>query len=88
MRWTGYVAPTGKDRQVCKVLVEKTEERDHSEDQGIDGRMGSQWILERVAEGCGVDPSDSGQGWWLVVVNVVMSLQGSGATVGSFVSSV
>jgi hypothetical protein len=27
-------------------------ERDHLEDRGIDGRMGSEWILERLAGGC------------------------------------
>jgi hypothetical protein len=25
------------------------------EDQGVDGRMGSKWILERLVVGCGVD---------------------------------
>jgi hypothetical protein len=29
-------------------------ERDHSEDQGVGGRMGSQWILGRLAWGGGV----------------------------------
>jgi hypothetical protein len=27
--------------------VESQKERDHLEDQGIDGRMGSEWILGR-----------------------------------------
>jgi hypothetical protein len=26
------------------------------EDQGIDGRIGSEWILGRLAGGCRVDP--------------------------------
>jgi hypothetical protein len=30
---------------------ESLKERDHSEDQGIDGRMGSEWILGRLAGG-------------------------------------
>jgi hypothetical protein len=30
------------------------------EDQGIDGRMGSEWILGRLARGCTVDPAGSG----------------------------
>jgi hypothetical protein len=29
------------------------------EDQRIDGRMGSEWILGRLAGGCGVDSIDS-----------------------------
>jgi hypothetical protein len=37
-----------EERKVCKVLVAKTEERDHSEDRGADGRMGSEWVLGRV----------------------------------------
>jgi hypothetical protein len=30
---------------------ESPNERDHLEDQGIDGRMGSEWILGRLAGG-------------------------------------
>jgi hypothetical protein len=30
------------------------------EDQGIDERMVSEWILGRLAGGCRVDPVDSG----------------------------
>jgi hypothetical protein len=33
-----------EERKVYKVLVESPKERDHSEDQGADGRMGSEWI--------------------------------------------
>jgi hypothetical protein len=31
------------------------------EDQGIDGRTGSECILGRLAGGCGVDPVSSGE---------------------------
>jgi hypothetical protein len=31
--------------------VHKPEEIDHSEDRGVDGRMGSEWILGRLAGG-------------------------------------
>jgi hypothetical protein len=34
---------------------ESPKERDHSEDRGIDGRMGSEWILGKLDEECGVD---------------------------------
>jgi hypothetical protein len=37
---------------------ESPKERDLLKDQGIDGRMGAEWILERLARG--VDPVDSG----------------------------
>jgi hypothetical protein len=30
------------------------------EDQGVDGRMGSEWILERLAAECRLDPVGSG----------------------------
>jgi hypothetical protein len=40
---------------------ESPKERDHSEDQGVDG-MRSEWILERLAGGCGSDSTGSGYG--------------------------
>jgi hypothetical protein len=30
------------------------------EDEGVDGRMGSEWTLERLTEGCRLDPVGSG----------------------------
>jgi hypothetical protein len=42
MRWAGHVARMGEERKVNKVLVGKPEGRDHSEDQGVDRRMGSE----------------------------------------------
>jgi hypothetical protein len=41
MRWAGHVARMGEERKVYKALVGKPKEGDHSEDQGVDGRMGS-----------------------------------------------
>jgi hypothetical protein len=38
---------------------ESPKERDHWEDQGVGGRMGSEWILRRLA---GLDSTGSGQG--------------------------
>jgi hypothetical protein len=43
-----------------KVLVGEPEGKSHSEDRGVDGRMGSEWILERLAAGCGEDSTGSG----------------------------
>jgi hypothetical protein len=34
--------------------------RDHSEDQGVDMRLGSECILGRLAEGVGLDSTGSG----------------------------
>jgi hypothetical protein len=38
----------------------KVRRENHLEDQGIDGRMGSNGTLERLAGGCGVDSPGSG----------------------------
>jgi hypothetical protein len=39
-------------REKCTVFRwESPKERDHSEDQGVGGRMGSEWFLERLAGG-------------------------------------
>jgi hypothetical protein len=40
----------GEDRKLYKVLVGKPK-RDHSEDEGVGGRMGSEWILGRLTWG-------------------------------------
>jgi hypothetical protein len=41
----------GEERKVYMVLVAKPKERDHWEDQGVGGKMGSEWILGRLASG-------------------------------------
>jgi hypothetical protein len=39
-------------REKCvRFWWESPKERDHSEDQGVGGRMGSEWILGRLAAG-------------------------------------
>jgi hypothetical protein len=39
-------------REKCtRFWWESLKVRDHSEDEGIDGRMGSEWILGRLASG-------------------------------------
>jgi hypothetical protein len=53
MRWVGHVARMGEERK-------SQEERDHLEDQGIDGRMRSECILGRLAGGCRAYPAGSG----------------------------
>jgi hypothetical protein len=39
----------GEERKVYKVLVGSPKERDHLEDQGVGGKMGSEWILGKLA---------------------------------------
>jgi hypothetical protein len=48
-------------REDCtRFWWESLKEGDHLEDQGIDVRMGFEWILGRLAGGCGLDLSGSG----------------------------
>jgi hypothetical protein len=52
MRWAGHVVRIGEERKVRKVLMEEPEgKRDHSEDQGVDGNVESEWILGKLAGG-------------------------------------
>jgi hypothetical protein len=48
-------------REKCtRFWWKNLKERDNSEDQGVRGRMGSEWILGRLAGGCGLDSTGSG----------------------------
>jgi hypothetical protein len=52
MRWAGHVAHIREEGKVYKVFVGKPErKRQHLAHQGIDGRIGSEWILGRLAGG-------------------------------------
>jgi hypothetical protein len=55
------VARTGEERKRTRFWWESQKKRDHSKDRGVDGRMGSKWILGRLAGG-GVDTAGAGQG--------------------------
>jgi hypothetical protein len=46
MRWVGHMACMGEES--VQGFGGKAQ-RDHLEDQGVDGRMESEWILGRVA---------------------------------------
>jgi hypothetical protein len=39
----------GEERKVCRVVVGKPEGERPLEDQGVDGRMESEWIVGRLA---------------------------------------
>jgi hypothetical protein len=60
IKFATRVARMGEERKVYKVLVGKPEQRNHSEVRGVDGRIGSEWILRRLAVGCGADSVGSG----------------------------
>jgi hypothetical protein len=51
MRWAGRVARMGEERNRKGFSWESPKERNHLEDQGVDGRMESEWILGRMAGG-------------------------------------
>jgi hypothetical protein len=54
---------------------ESQKERDHLEDRGVDARMGSEWILGKVAEGVEWIQLAQDRGWWRAVVSAVMNLR-------------
>jgi hypothetical protein len=51
MRWPGRVARKGEGRNVYRVWWERSKGKGHLEDQGVDGSMGSKWILRRLVGG-------------------------------------
>jgi hypothetical protein len=73
IKWARHVALMGETRHVYKVLVGKPEERYHSEDQGIDGKMESEWILWILSGGGAVEWIHLVQDWdlWRALVNAV-----------------
>jgi hypothetical protein len=53
MMWAGHVVRMGEDRKLYNFFGwESEKERGYLEDQGVDVRMGSEWILETLAGGC------------------------------------
>jgi hypothetical protein len=51
MRWAGHVARMGEETKVYRFWWESPKERGHLEDQDVVGKMGSEWILGRLAWG-------------------------------------
>jgi hypothetical protein len=49
MRYAGHVGHMGKERKCTRFWWEGPKEKDHLKDQGKDERMGSKWILARLA---------------------------------------
>jgi hypothetical protein len=49
MRWVGHVANMGEERKVYRVLVGKPEGKRPLRRPRVGGRMGSEWILGRLA---------------------------------------
>ena len=47
MRWSGHVARMGEGRGVHRVMVGKSEERDHWGAPDVDGRIILRWIFRK-----------------------------------------
>jgi hypothetical protein len=54
---------------------EYLKDKDHLEDQGIDGRIGSEWFLGRLAGGVDWIRLAQDRDRWRAVVNTVMNLR-------------
>jgi hypothetical protein len=62
-------------REKCtKFWWESPKDRDHWEDQGIGGKMGSDWILGRLAWGVWIGFDSQDRDPWQAVVSAVMNL--------------
>jgi hypothetical protein len=51
IRWAAHVARMEEERNVYRVLMRKPEGKKPLGSQGIDGGMGSEWILRRLVGG-------------------------------------
>jgi hypothetical protein len=51
MRWAGHVARMRGDKSVQRFGGKARRKRGHLEDQGVGGKIGSEWILGRLALG-------------------------------------
>jgi hypothetical protein len=61
---------------MCKSFWwESPKERDHSKDRGVDGRMGLEWTLGRLAGGVEWVQLAQDRGRWRAVANAVMNLR-------------
>jgi hypothetical protein len=75
MSWAGHMARMGEGRNVHRGLVGKPEGKDHLKDQDVDGRMGLEWILGRLAGGVEWIHLAQDRDHWRSVVNAVMNLR-------------
>jgi hypothetical protein len=65
----------GEESNMYRVLVGKPEGKNHLEDQGVDGRMRSEWILRRLAGVVQWIHLAQDRGRWRYLVNTVMNLR-------------
>jgi hypothetical protein len=60
MRWAVHVAGMGKRKDAYRILVGKSEGKNHLEDLGLDGNIILRWIFRKGGWGLGLDLSGSG----------------------------
>jgi hypothetical protein len=60
MIWAGHVARMGQRRGVYRVMVGKSERKDHLGDPDVDGRIILRWVFRKQGAGVWMDRSDSG----------------------------
>jgi hypothetical protein len=72
MRWVGHVARMGEERDTYKVLVGKPEGKSQLENQSVDGRMGSEWILGGWGSAEWIQLAQD-RDRWRTLVNTVMN---------------
>jgi hypothetical protein len=63
----------GEKRKIYNVMVEKPEGKSSVEDQGVDGRMGSEWTLGRLVGGVEWIHLAQDRDRWRAVVSAVMN---------------
>jgi hypothetical protein len=74
MRWAVHVALVGEEREMCRVLMGKREGKNRLEDQDVEGRMVSEWILVRLAGVVEWIQLAQDRGRWQTLVNTVINL--------------
>jgi hypothetical protein len=66
MRWAGHVLRMGEEKSVQGFDGKARREKYHLENGSVDGRMGLEWFLRRLAGGRGVWNGFT----WLMIGNV------------------
>jgi hypothetical protein len=67
----GACGTQGGETKLYKAFFGIPKERDHLEDKGVDGRMGSEWVLGRLAGGMEWIQLAQDRDRWRYLVNTV-----------------
>jgi hypothetical protein len=72
---SGACETHGEERKCAGFWWECLKESKHSEGRGMDGRMGSEWILERLVGGVEWIQLAQDRDRWRALMNTVMNLR-------------